>query len=205
MAVAYYLAPWISMYAVGQGRFSLTNPGGGRPVKASRCLLYGQWNLTPNSSVTIGGARGDGTGRPICLTRVDQANTTHNLISADPAIRRLPFPNTSAQLQSAVSNDLEAFGFDSSWIQPATPAREIMRYLLRVIIGIKEMGADYPAGNLANRWDTLSGSQRNRVVSYLRKWHVPTNDLANDTPLRTVVTKIGRVNRGTIFLGPDIF
>lgn len=211
--IAYYLAPWISAFAVGDGRFSLTNPSGGRPVNLSRCLIYGQWNLTPNSSLTITGTRG-GAGKSLCFTRADQDAATHTLITADPAVFRLPFSNTdlgnefqslSSSLKTSITDKLESQRLDSTWIQPTTLAREIVRYALCVLIGAKEMGADYPETNLANPWNTLTVGQRNRIKTYLGGWNVVTSDIKNDTPIRTVITKIGRIARGAIMLGPDTF
>jgi len=214
MTIQYYLAPWVAAYAVGDGRFSLINPGEGRPVSLSRCLLYGQWNLTPNSSLTIRGVTGSGFGKAICITRVDQDDVTHALIVADAAIRRLPFSDKqldsefqslSGSQQQAITNGLEALRLDSTWITPTTLIREIMRYVLCVLFGAKELGVDFPEADLVNRWNTLTVGQRNRILAYLSGWNVVTSDINNNTPLRTVITKIGRIARGAILLGPDVF
>lgn len=212
--IAYYLAPWISAFAVGNGRFSLTNPGSGRPVQLSRCLLYGQWNLTPNSSLTINATRGDGLGKMVCFTRADQDDATHTLIAADPAIFRLPLSNAtldnefqslSSSLRTSITDKLESLRLDSTWIQSTTSNREIVRYVLCVLLGAKEMGADYPEMDLTTLWGTLTIGQRNRIKTYLSTWNVITSDIKNNTPIRSVITKIGRIARGAIMLGPDVF
>lgn len=212
--IAYYLAPWVSAFAIGGGRFSLTDPGGGRPVKLSRCLLYGQWNLTPNSSITINATRGDGSGKLVCFSRIDQDDATHLLISADSNIYRLPFSDItldnqfqslSLTQQTSLINRFELARLDSTWIAPTTSFREIVRYVLRVFIGAKEMGAGYPEMNLATLWSSLTIEQRDRIKTYLDTWNVTTADIKNDTSIRTVITKIGRIARRAVLMGPDIF
>jgi len=217
MSVAYYLSPWVAAYAIGGGNFSLIPPllpEDGRPVNISKCLLYGQWNLTPNSSITLRGVTGTGFGKAICITRVDQDDATHALIVADAAIRRLPFSDKQLDLefqslsgsqQQFIVNGLENLRLDSTWIVPTTLVREIVRYIMCVLIGAKELGVDFPETDLANKLNTLSPGQKNRVIAYLDGWKATTSDINSNTPIRDIVTKIGRIARGKVLLGPDEF
>lgn len=218
MSVAYYLSPWVAAYAIGGGRFSLIPPllpDEGRPTNISRCLLYGQWNLKPNSSVTVRGITGEGFGKSICITRVDQDDdATHVLIAADGAIRRLPFSEKQLDLefqslpsvqQQFIVNGLENLRLDSTWITPTTRVREIVRYILCILVGAKDLGDAFPETDLINRWNTLSPAVRFSIMAYLASWNVVTSDINNNTPIRTIISKIGRISRGKVLLGPDEF
>lgn len=220
MANNYYIAPFELVYAIGGGRFALTNPGNGRAIRASRVAVYGTWDQTRGTRLTtIKGGGAAGFGKTWSLARVQDENPALGLIDyaaldADPSISRLPvgpdvlgreFGTFAQPVQDAIIARLEALRLPANLIQPTTTIRQIVGYIIRVLFCAQQLGVDFPELDLSATWASVPLAQRQRVLTWAQARGVSTTGLNNQSSMRVIVARLLTAEFGRIEFGGELF
>lgn len=203
----YYIAPYTTLYAVGGGRFSLTDPGGARQVIGSRVLIHGVWlrDITRHYSETIKptGARGrakDMLGMSYVEAPDADPLNLHKLIQADSEIDLLPwtpdnlgdaFGALSAEAQSVVRSVLSSTFFDDQWISATRTFRDIMSYILHILFAAQQLGTDYPDGALTA---SLGVEKQTAINEYLAAFALPS--MSGNPTNREVINQLAQADYG---------
>ena len=213
MSEKYYLSPFQQLYRIGGGRFSLIGPG--IESNTARLAIYGVWSTdVGNQFQVVNPVSLNGYGKGWCLAWVrNDDDTIHPLIAADGQNNLLPFGPTDLNSQVStlgggqiVSVNLwEGHLLDATWITPTTLVREILGYALRIMLACGQLGVDYPETDLSLKWSTLTNPRRNSIIAWLQSKGLPTGDINNNTPVRTVVTRISQADFGAIQFGNESF
>lgn len=205
----YYIAPWLQLFAIGGGQFSLTDPGGARPVNGSRVLIHGTWrrDITGHYSETIKPVSARGQAKNTCMSYVEAPDIDplglHAAIQADSEIALAPwtpgnlddaFGTLTAQQQALVGNALESVFMDSQWITTARTFRDIMSYVLHVLFGAQQLGSDYPDGPLNSRWNSLNGARQAAIQAFLSSFNLPA--VGGNPQIRDVINRIAQADYG---------
>ena len=205
----YYVAPYLSIFAIGGGQFSLTDPGGARSVNGSRVLIHGTWqrDITGHYSETIIpiGARGRAKGS--CMSYVEAPDVDplnlHSLIQADTEIALVPwtpdnlddtFGTLASQSQTQVRSFLANTFFDDQWITTTRTFRDVIAYVLHILFAAQVLGADYPDGPLTSRWNGLSTARQTAINNYLTSFNLPA--LTGNPTIRDAVNRLAQADYG---------
>src|SRR3990167_1700419 len=209
MTARYYVAPFITMFAIGGGQFSLTDPGGARQVNGSRVLLWGTWlrDITGHYSETVIPTGTRGRAKDTCISYVEAPDVDslnlHSLIQLDNSIGDVPwtpdnlddtFGTLTAQQQDGVRSYLVSTFFDDDWITAGRTFREIVSYVLHIIFGAQQLGTSYPDGPLTSRWNSLTNQRQTDINAFLVSFRLP--EISGNPTLRAVVNDIARADYG---------
>lgn len=219
MAVYYYLAPYDLMYGIGGGRFSLTDPGGARSVRAARVMIYGTWDQAQGTRCTaIKGGGVNGFGKSWCIARVQDDNSAglvdFTAMDADALCVRLPigpdvlnrqFGSFTQAVQDAIVARLEDYRLPADLITSTMTVRQIIGYVIRLLFAAQQLGIDFPELDLAATWDTVPAAQRQRILDWATAHGISTSGLTNSTPIRTIVKRLLTAQWGQIVFGGEAF
>jgi len=224
MAVNYYICPLETLYAIGGGRFSQTNPGEGRSLFAARIAQYGTWDASRGTRLTIVKGRGaNGFGKTWCLAQVDDTDPETGqptgllnvaAVEADPAIILFPlnpsllnreFQSLPANQQEAVVNRLEALRLPAALITPTTTVRQIVRGVLVLLRAAQELGVDFPDVDLSLTWNSIPAGQRQRIANWASVRGVNITGITGTTPIRTIVQRLLTADVGELVFGGETF
>lgn len=209
MADAFYIAPFGLTYPLGGARWSAASSGAVRgPSLGSRCLTYGPgWasNLGYQCSAFVPvGANGQGKGWCVTLVTVPDADTaTLDAMDADPSILRIPFGRAeilsltfgelSGAVQTAIINAFETRRIPADWITPDTTVRQLLAFVLRLLLCAQALGTQFPELDLTATLGSVSVARRNAIRNWLAANGAVSADLTNTSTIREVLTRLQQV------------
>lgn len=220
MPTYYYICPYELMYAIGGGQFSLSDPGGARPTRAARVMIYGTWDQARGTRcTTVKGGGQNGFGKSWCLARVQDEQPGLGLIDfvaveSDATCVRLPigpdllereFGSFSQTVQDAVIARLESYRLPADLITDTMTVRQIIGYILRILFAAQQLGIDFPELDLAATWNTIPLAKRQRILAWAVAHGVNTSGLTGSTPIRTIIKRLLTAEWGAIVFGGETF
>jgi hypothetical protein len=211
MAVYYYIAPWVPLFAKGDGKFGLTEPG--RPTSGSKCMIYGQWDQNKGTRCSIVPPFNQpNSDRRFCLTRVEGPDSLHEEIQKDIQITSITpkmsnldtdFGKLDEANKSKIKEKLDALRIDASEINDSTKIKEIIINISKTVLLARTLGNDYPNIDLNSKFSSVSFGQRLRLINFLRNKNIKIDDVTTNTSIRDLTKKLKQIRIGKITIGPD--
>lgn len=209
MADAFYIAPFGLIYPVGGGRWSAASSGAVRgPSLGSRCMIYGPgWASDAGYQCTaFAPVGGSGQGKSWCVTLVtvpDADTATLDALDSDPNILRIPFGRADVlgrtfgdlpgAVQTAIVNAFEARRIPADWITPTTTLRQLLAFVLRLLLCAQALGTSFPELDLTATLRSITLARRNAIRNWLAANGATSADLVNSSTIRQVLTRLVQV------------
>lgn len=158
-----------------------------RVFNASRCLLY---PISGGTSAIMPDPH-----KAWCLTWVDATDEEHTTIAADPTIRPLGtalvldtlYSDLGQGVRTAIETAAENNRVPMDWIGPATTVRDVVRHIIRLLLCVQLLQADFPEVDLDLTFNTIGAAQRNRILTWCTNNGISTTGLTNSTPIRAIL------------------
>ena len=198
MPQAYFISPFTTIWPIGGGQWSASSVGAVRgPANGPRLLIYAPvGGLRSQFEVPFGAA---GLGKPFCVCWVETDDTTLAAMDADAQIIRLPwgpaeldqtFADLPGAVQTGIVNRLETARIPADWIQPTTTLRQLLGFVLRVIVCARELGTQFPELDLSLTLASISAARRNAIRNWLAANGATSADLTNTSTIREVLGRL---------------
>jgi len=130
-----------------------------------------------------------------------ELQSTLDDIAGDADIKLIPFfSNTGVYLdlsatvadvnptdRQKIANFLEERRIPTDWIEGGTTLREVMRFVVRLLMLVQKLKANFPELDIDDTWSDIPAAKRTKIRAWADNHNIDYSDVTADTPIRQIL------------------